>query len=348
MTPLRPEKESDHHVRCTHRPTRARKPGAIRVRLARHRCRGRDRAAGHQRGRRAGHLRPEVRARVDAEDASQGLPALRSQAHAHVGADLSEIDFDNIKYFVRSTEKQAQSWRTSRGDPQHLREARHPRGRTSASGRRCRRAVRVRGGLPPDPGRPGAAGCHLHGHRHGAARAPGVLRGVLRHGHPGRRQQVRGAEHGRVVGRLLRLRPQGRARRDPAAGVLPHQHREHGPVRADPHHRGRRQLRALHRGLHGADLQERLAPLGRGRDHREEERARALHDDPELVEQRLQPRHQARRGARGRDDGVGRRQHRLQGDDEVPSIYLMGEHAKARRSRSPSRVPVSTRTPARR
>ncbi|GAA3283283.1 Fe-S cluster assembly protein SufB [Nesterenkonia halobia] len=26
------------------------------------------------------------------------------------GADLSEIDFDNIKYFVRSTEKQAQSW----------------------------------------------------------------------------------------------------------------------------------------------------------------------------------------------------------------------------------------------
>jgi len=26
------------------------------------------------------------------------------------GADLSEIDFDNIKYFVRSTEKQASSW----------------------------------------------------------------------------------------------------------------------------------------------------------------------------------------------------------------------------------------------
>ena len=26
------------------------------------------------------------------------------------GADLSTIDFDNIKYFVRSTEKQAQTW----------------------------------------------------------------------------------------------------------------------------------------------------------------------------------------------------------------------------------------------
>ena len=26
------------------------------------------------------------------------------------GADLSDIDFDNIKYFVKSTERQAQSW----------------------------------------------------------------------------------------------------------------------------------------------------------------------------------------------------------------------------------------------
>ena len=26
------------------------------------------------------------------------------------GADLSEIDFENIKYFVRSTERQAQTW----------------------------------------------------------------------------------------------------------------------------------------------------------------------------------------------------------------------------------------------
>src|SRR5439155_20314214 len=26
------------------------------------------------------------------------------------GSDLSGIDFDNIKYFVRSTEKQAESW----------------------------------------------------------------------------------------------------------------------------------------------------------------------------------------------------------------------------------------------
>ena len=62
----------------------------------------------------------------------------------------------------------------------------------------------------------------------------------------------------------------------------------------------------------------RLAALRGRRDHREEERPRALHDDPELVQQRLQPRHQAGDRGRGRDDGVDRRQHRLQGHDEVP------------------------------
>jgi hypothetical protein len=113
--------------------------------------------------------------------------------------------------------------------------------RSAAPRLRCRGPVRVRGRLPPDPRGPGGAGRHLPGHRHGAPRAPGALPGVLRHGHPGRRQQVRRAEHGRLVGRLVRLRPQGRARRHPAAGLLPHQHREHGSVRADADHRRRGQ-----------------------------------------------------------------------------------------------------------
>ena len=106
-------------------------------------------------------------------------------------------------------------------------------------------------------------------------------------------------------------------------------------------------LRALHRGLHGADLQERLAALGGRRDHRQEERPRSLHDDPELVEQRLQPGHQARDRARGRDHGVDRRQHRLQGDDEVP-LDLPGR--RARQGRDPlgrvRRARASTRMPA--
>ena len=47
---------------------------------------------------------------MDAGPAAEGPEAVRAQAHAHWGSDLSGIDFENIKYFVRSTEKQAASW----------------------------------------------------------------------------------------------------------------------------------------------------------------------------------------------------------------------------------------------
>ncbi|MCH9719155.1 MAG: Fe-S cluster assembly protein SufB [Actinomycetia bacterium] len=40
----------------------------------------------------------------------KGLRLFEKQAMPTWGADLSGIDFDNIKYFVRSTEKQAESW----------------------------------------------------------------------------------------------------------------------------------------------------------------------------------------------------------------------------------------------
>ena len=103
------------------------------------------------------------------------------------------------------------------------------------------------------------------------------------HADPAQRQQARGAQQRGVVGRLVRLRPAGRARRDAAAGLLPHQHGEHGPVRADDHHRRRGLLRALRRGLHGADLQLGLAALRRRRADRQAGRAHPLHDGAELV-----------------------------------------------------------------
>ena len=49
-----------------------------------------------------------------------------------------------------------------------------------------------------------------------------------------------------------------------AAGLLPHQRREHRPVRADPDRRRRGRQGPLHRGLHRPDLRDRLAPR-RGR-----------------------------------------------------------------------------------
>src|SRR5215218_5433250 len=40
----------------------------------------------------------------------KGLKLFERKPMPHWGADLDTIDFDNIKYFVRSTEKQATSW----------------------------------------------------------------------------------------------------------------------------------------------------------------------------------------------------------------------------------------------
>ena len=197
----------------------------------------------------------------------------------------------------------------ARRDPRHLGQARHPRGGEEVP-RRRRCPVRVRSRLPQAAGGSRAQGRDLPRHGLRAPRAPGHRQAVHRHDHPGERQQVRRAQLGRLVGRIVHLRAARRAHRDAAAGLLPHQRREHGPVRADADHRRRRRLRALRRGLHGADLLVRLPALGGRRDHRQAARPLPLHDDPELVEQRLQPRHQAGRRPRGRDDGVGRRQPR--------------------------------------
>ena len=246
------------------------------------------------------------------------------------GGDVSTIDFDSIYYYIRPTEKQAKNWEDLPGrHPGHVGQARHPRGGEEVP-RGRRRPVRVRGRLPQAQGGPRAAGRALPRHGLGPPRARGPRQGVLREDHPAERQQVRRAQLGRLVGRLVHLRAAGRPDRDAAPGLLPHQRGEHGPVRAHADHRRRGRLRALRRGLHGADLLDRLAPLGRRRDHRQEGRPLPLHDDPELVDERLQPRHEARGRLRGRDDGVGRREPRLEADDEVPGD-LAARRGRARR-----------------
>ena len=59
--------------------------------------------------------------------------------------------------------------------------------------------------------------------------------------------------------------PPGREGGHAAAGLLPDQRGEHGPVRADADHRRRGLAGALHRGLLGPGVLHRLAALGRGR-----------------------------------------------------------------------------------
>ena len=263
------------------------------------------------------------------------------------GGDLTGIDFENIFYYIKPTEKQAESWEDL---PADIKDTWDKLGIPEAEkkylagvGAQYESEV-VYHKLQAEADDAGRA---LPRHGLGPARARGDRQAVLRDDHPVERQQVRGAEHRRLVGRLLHLRAAGRPHRAAAAGLLPDQRREHGPVRAHDDHRRRGRVRALRRGLHGADLLLGLAALGGGRDHRQEGRPLPLHDDPELVEQRLQPRHQARGRLRGRDDGVGGREPRLEADDEVPGD-LAPRRARPRRGarRSRSRARASTRTPA--
>ena len=60
---------------------------------------------------------------------------------------------------------------------------------------------------------------------------------AFRHGGADIGQQVRGAEFGGVVGRLVRVHPEGCEGRHPAAGVFPRERGEDGAVRAHADHR---------------------------------------------------------------------------------------------------------------
>ena len=175
------------------------------------------------------------------------------------------------------------------------------------------------------------AGRDLPRHGHGAARARGALQAVLRDDHPAERQQVRGAE----------LAPSGRAARSSTCRractiELPLQ--AYFRINAENMGQFERTLIIVDEGAYVHYVEGCTAPIystdslhSRGRrDRRQEGRPLPLHDDPELVEQRLQPRHEARRRLRGRDDGVGRRQPRLEADDEVPGDLADGR-ARARR-----------------
>ena len=82
---------------------------------------------------------------------------------------------------------------------------------------------------------------------------------------PPERQQVRRAQLGGVVRRVVHLRAARRRGRPAAAGLLPDQRREHGPVRADADHRRRGCPGALHRRLLGPGVHDRLPALRRRR-----------------------------------------------------------------------------------
>ena len=313
----------------TDSPPRARRPGPLRVRLGRLRRRRRHRAARPLRGRRARHLGAEERARVDAGPAAQGAAAVRQEADADLGrrpvAASTSTTSSTSCARPRSRRRPGRTCPTTSRTP--TTGSASPRPRSSAWSPASPRSTSPRSSTTRSArtsrSRASSSSTPTPALREHAEIFQEYFGTVI----PAGDNKFAALNTAVWSGGSFIYVPQGRARRDPAAGLLPDQHREHGPVRADADHRRRGRLRALRRGLHRADLLPRLAALGGRRDHREEGRPLPLHDDPELVEQRLQPGHQAGGRARGRDHGVGRRQHRLQGHDEVPG-GLAGRRAR--------------------
>ena len=188
----------------------------------------------------------------------KGLKLFDSKPMPTWGADLSAIDFDNIKYFVRSTEKQAATWDDL---PDDIKNTYDRLGIPEAEKQRLVAGVaaqyesevvyhQIREDLEEQ-------GVIFLDTDTGAARARGPLPEYFGTVIPVGDNKFAALNTAVWSGGSFIYVPQGRARRHPAAGLLPDQHREHGPVRADADHRRRGRLRALRRGLHRADL---LAP----------------------------------------------------------------------------------------
>ena len=171
------------------------------------------------------------------------------------GADLSGIDFDNIKYFVRSTEKQAQTWEDL---PDDIKNTYDRLGIPEAEKARLVSGVAAQ------------YESEVVYHKiNEELERQGVIfldTDTALKEHPELFQEYFGTVIPVGDNKFAALNtavwsggsfiyvPKGVHVDDPAAGLLPDQHREHGPVRADADHRRRGRLRALRRGLHRADL----------------------------------------------------------------------------------------------
>ena len=200
---------------------------------------------------RARDLRHEGRAGVD--DASSALRALKRFERSRMptwGADLSEHRLRRTSTTTSSRRRaRADLGRRAGGHQEHLRPARHPRGGAQVPGRR-RRAVRVRGRLPQPARGPREAGRHLPRHGRRLREHPDIVKEYFGTVIPPDDNKFAALNSAVWSGGSFVYVPAGRAGRDPAAGVLPHQRGERGPVRADADHRRGGLVRPLRRGLH--------------------------------------------------------------------------------------------------
>jgi hypothetical protein len=180
------------------------------------------------------------------------------------------IDYQGVSYWAAPQQKKKLARRGRPRDPRDLREARHPAAGAGVARRRRAHHRRRRGrlglGRHHVPRQARRARHRVLQLRRGGAGAPGPRARVPRHGRAAHRQLLRRAQLGRVLGRLVRVHPEGRqAARwscPRTSASTPSQHRA---VRADAAHRRRGRARELPRGLHRPDARREPAPRRRRR-----------------------------------------------------------------------------------
>ena len=214
---------------------------------------------------------------------------------------MEGLDIDHIATYVRPKTDMQNDWEERpAGHQGHLRASGHPAGGAQVACR-CGRAVRLRAGLSqryaPRSPQQGVVYTDMESALKGEY-ADMVRKYFMKLVTPAR-PQVRGAARRGVVGRLVRVCAEGRAGLHPAAVLFPPQRQGRGSVRAYAHHRRRGREPALHRGLLRPEVQRREPPRRLRRALCQEEREAALFHHRELVEEYVQPQHQAR-ACRGR------------------------------------------------
>ena len=205
--------------------------------------------------------RAQVGARLDAQVPSQLARLLPARPLPSWGGDVSGIDFENIYYYIQPTEKQADSWEEL---PADIRDTWDKLGIPEAEkkylagvGAQYESEV-VYHKLQEDLAKQGVLFLDMDS---GLREHEELVKQYFGTIIPQNDNKFAALNTRRLVGRVVHLRSARRQDRAAAAGLLPDQRREHGPVRADDDHRRRGRLRPLRRGLHGADLLERLAAL---------------------------------------------------------------------------------------
>src|SRR6266576_2357083 len=192
-----------------------------------------------------GPSREVVESISEYKDEPQWMRDFRIKAYEHYesrptpqwGGNLNQIDFDDIHYFVRASDKNSRDWSEVPEDIKNtfdrlgIPEA--ERKFLSGVGAQYESEV-VYHQVHEDLEKQGVIFTDMDT---ALREHEDIVRQYFATIIPAQRQQARGIELCGVVRRIVRVRARRCPRRDAVVGVLPDQHREHGAVRADADHR---------------------------------------------------------------------------------------------------------------